>query len=511
MTTTTNDCNEISFLVSPNLAFCCYDTCDKVNVAVNLIGYFQNLLYYDRGCRNLSAPPGGFCSCPTKNLLLQIVDSLCDPCHDTCFSQILDIKTRSLQLLLDGLYCSGSETSSTELNNFLTNLAYLIYPSNFYTTDDCSLATKVSSGPEKYYGLARGFHIIGRQIMTGFLGKKLRFDCGNWVKLGSHAQWTTTLKCVKINGDCITVVNPNEYRKSFKNYKDRIYRDRLLVYLAFVNWCINNQWHDNLLSFIYSGYNSETPKHANALTVEVLGDSPESAGFACEGTILRFLHSEDCYDDTNPPECPVNRLSMIEADRFLTVSEVNCPNSDCNTDNYCLYVPKVYWDFIVELQVNCYPGRKNEYACEQSKRVFSGPGPYKSAFGNNYSDTSTDTSSNMNNPRNMNNSRVSKKYGHGALDVSSSWTNMNEAQSRRVQRSGQSQPSRMVQNKMQSKHMSKVHVSPNGSIIGGKRQTGVPSVSNDDETSTNSEFSVSVETTNGETTSVPSTIYFATK
>jgi len=146
-----------------------------------------------------------------------------------------------------------------------------------------------------------------------------------------------------------------------------------LLYLAFLKWCVENVWGDNLLAFLYSGYKGCAPKQAFALTVEVAMDDDRISG-----TVLRFLHSEDAYHEVDPPQCPPVYLNMIEASRGLT-SCVDCFDCDLVEDNVCLYVPKVYWDLITELQVQCYPGAKKDSAtCGET---CSGPVPsYRGGF-----------------------------------------------------------------------------------------------------------------------------------
>ena len=362
-------------LVSPTIGFQTYDSLEEIMMGSNLVGYFQNLLYYDRGNRCLGAPPGGFCDCPTDNLLLQILSSFLDMCVNNMYTETLDVRARSLRLLIETLLCqTPQDVDITVVNNFLENLSYLVYPSTFYTTDDCQLGVNLERGPERYYGIVRAYHTVGKQALSSLLGKMLSFSSGEWVKLGTRKQYIKTLECVKITGDVISITNTAGYKTVFKEYQDRIYRDRLLLYMAFLKWCVENIWCDNLLAFLYSGYKGCIPKQAFALTLEVAMD--ESCCPSSSGTVLRFLHSEDAYQETEPSQCPPVYLNMIEAGRGLG-SSVDCELSD---EKLCLYVPRVYWNLITELQVQCYPGSKRDAPSCSDGTSCSGPVPsYKSS------------------------------------------------------------------------------------------------------------------------------------
>lgn len=492
---------ELPPLVSPSTVFTCYDITEKVKIATNLIGYFQNVLYFDRGCRRLAEPPGGFCVCPTENLLTQIVNAL-NTCQEARWPQTIDVKTRSLRMVSETLYgLSDASITSDDNNNFLNNLAYLIYPNTFITSEDCQLEVKLSPGAEKYYGLVRGFHSLGRQSMTGFLGKTLSFDAGNWVRLGSKLQWIRTLQHVKIIAGCITITDANKYKKAFSTYNDRIYRDRLLIYLAFVNWCVNNQWQDNLLAFIYSSYTTNGPRRGCALTLEVAPKScagePWSDFF--RGTVLRFLHAEDGYCDSNPSQCPPTSVSMIEGGLGLLNQELNslCANvPECQESETSLMVPLAYWNLITELQTHCFPGGiqncytncKPDYCYENNgnsapeRRNFLGG---RSMF----NDASTEStliarngvrrvSANINNNNGNINNNVNNNNNNGNVNNNSNNNNNGNGD-----------------------NTNEVDVTQN--LLNSLMRRQIRRA--DDEMS---EHSVSVQTTIDETTSIPSTIVF---
>ncbi len=388
-----------------------------IKISVNLPRYLHNLLYYDRGCKILQDPPCEFTEAPTENLLLQIISQY-QSCLNEAEDIVIDVKRANLERIVNLLlgYNVGVVTA-TEINNTLTDLVYLVFPDVFYTSLDCKLNVKLNCGPDRYYGITRAFHSLGSRMMETLVGKYLEFDCNNWIRLGSRAQYIATLECVKIQGDQIIVTDGPKYRQAFnssasasssnekhskssdnnqQNYVDKIYRDRLILYIAFINWCVNNKWGDNLLAFIYTGYRNSSILTGYAPTLEVVEKSrvagSAGSGAPCGGTatnrcgnlstcrtsckcqganrgeqyetsqfcgyVLRMLHSEDCLREVTPSDCPPSYVSRVEGNRALTDNRSNSGCDDFTGGSNAtigLYVPLSYWNFIIDLQIKGFP------------------------------------------------------------------------------------------------------------------------------------------------------------
>lgn len=361
---------------SPFLFLNTLDSHEEIKTPINLIGYFQNLLYFDRGNRRLGPPPGGFRHPPTLNLLSQILCNLEQVCQDQSVEQTLEIKSSSLETLVS-LLANGYATNSqveTNPNQFLSDLRFIVYPNSFYTKSDCSLNLVLQRGAEKFYGIARAFHTVGRAFLQPLIGSRISFDASNWVKLGSFAQFKCVMENVKVNGDCIAITNNEQLSRVFNraSLADRIYRDRLILYQAFLNWCLQNTWHEELLSFTYSDYHSDSNRYGSAITLQVASERGESSS---SGTALCFLHSDDLFTPPKPPECPPVSIQNIEGNRGLynnLYNNLGCAK-DYDLNSISLMVPIEYWRFIVQLQTDKFPGAASHHYPEPCYQ--SGPYP----------------------------------------------------------------------------------------------------------------------------------------